>query len=160
MKCYLLSNKCLQLTGSPSYFSFCSQNHQVLNVNDSIDWEVNALIKNIYHRQATTEIVIEKSGIYDLFADIITHEPSQITLFINGVPDLSTVSGRDSGGNRIILRHFVALSKGDVVTVRNYASSAVSINTGGTETGRPALFMGFLLSPLDDECNKSCRHHK
>jgi hypothetical protein len=80
----------------------------------------------------------------------MTAEPSQITLFINGSPDLGTIGGRDSGGSRCLMRQFVKLSKGDILTVRNYESGSssvhTSVGTGGSEVGCPALFMLFLLS--------------
>jgi len=155
-KCYLLNNKSLQLEGSDVYFSLCSDHHQHLLTGESFDYAINNVIKNVYHSQGTPELIIKKDGIYDIFTDILTNEPAQITMFVNGVPDMTTVSGRDSGGNRCILRQFVKLYKGDVVTIRNYQSHATSlttaINTGGSQISSPVLLMGFLLSPIP-ECN-------
>jgi hypothetical protein len=39
------------------------------------------------------------------------------TLFVNGTPDLNTTCGRDSGANRTIIRQFVKLCKGDILTM-------------------------------------------
>jgi len=160
-KCYLLTNKCLQLEGSDVYFSLSSTHHQHLNTNDSFDYAINNAIENVGHLQGTPEIIIKKDGIYDIFADILTNEPAQITMFVNGVPDMTTVSGRDSGGNRCILRQFVKLFKGDVITIRNYQSHATAlttaINTGGTQISSPVLLMGFLLSPIS-ECTMPMHH--
>lgn len=106
--------------------------------------------ENIYHKQATTDFIIDKDGIYDIFADLIAAEPAQITVFINGVPDLKTTVGRDSGGNRTIMRQFIKLGKGDIITIRNYESSMgtlhTTLNSGGLEPGHPCFFMIFMLA--------------
>jgi hypothetical protein len=161
-KCYekfrnfLLSNKCLQITGSPAYLSTVSTHAQYIPVNQAFSFEVNALQKDICHTQATTEIIIEKDGIYDIFADVITQQSCQITLFVNGTPDLNTVSGRDSGASRTIMRQFIKLCKGDCVTVRNYDSHAGELitgsNNGGELVGHPALFMLFKLANVEEDC--------
>lgn len=161
-KCYekfrnfLLTNKCLQITGSPAYLSTISSHAQNVPINHSFNFEINDVQKDIIHIQATTEIIIEKDGIYDIFADIITQQSCQITLFINGTPDLNTVAGKDSGASRTIMRQFVKLFKGDCITVRNYESHAgdltTSINNGGELVGHPALFMLFKLANIDEEC--------
>jgi len=153
-KCYLLLNKHLQLEGSDAYISSCAGNHQIILPSGTFDYSINIVKEGVYHKQGESEIIVKKDGIYDVFADINTNEPSQITLFVNGTPEMSTVSGRDSGGNRCIMRQFVKLNKGDVVTLRNYESHSVSlstsVNSGGHRIGHPVLFMMFLLSP--NEC--------
>ena len=149
---YLISDHCkdLQLFGSPAYFSVCSANHQKLPIGDAFHWNMTSTKHNITFRQNTDHLVIEKDGIYDLFADVITAESVQLTLFINDVPDLATVSGRDSGGARCLMRQFVKLSKGDVISIKNYESHIgavnTSLNTGGPAISMSCLFMGFMLS--------------
>jgi len=162
-KCYeqyrnfLLHNKCVQVTGSSAYFNYSTTTTQTLLPNNAIDWELISLQKQIDHRQATDHLVIHRDGIYDIFCDIITAEPSQFTLFVNGTPDLNTTCGRDSGANRTIIRQFVKLCKGDILTIRNYESLTASIsttpNSGGTNPGHPAFWMGFLLSAFDEDQN-------
>jgi hypothetical protein len=159
-RCFLLSNKCLQLTGSPAYVNSFSSNSQNLKINDSFNFEYDTLKQEIYHSHGTSEYIIQKDGIYDIFVDLITNESAQITLFVNGAPDLTTTSGRDSGANRTLLRQFIKLCKGDCINVRNYESNigtlTSALNTGGNLPGHPAFFMIFLLSPIDDDnCLKS-----
>ena len=154
-KCFLLNNKCLQISGSDSYFNYASTNGQSLVAGDAIDWEVTTLKENIIHSQATSGTVITKDGIYDIFTDCITSEPSQITVFVNGTPDLSTTTGRDSGANKCILRQFIKLYKGDVIDVRNYNSNSAtittSLNSGGRLPGIPVFFIAFKLSNIEDD---------
>jgi hypothetical protein len=148
---YLLNQKWLQLAGSPAYLSVTSDVHQIVPVNGSFDWCTNILVKNVMHHQGTPTFKIEKDGVYDIFTDVITNEPSQLTLFVNGTPDYSTTFGRDSGASRCLMRQFIKLNRGDVLTIRNFESHAGSINTsinsGGNLVGQNALFMAFLLSP-------------
>jgi hypothetical protein len=154
-RCFLLHNKCLQITGSSAYFNYATSTTQTLAVGDPYLWEITTLQKEICHKQCTTSLVIERDGIYDIFADVITAEPSQITLFVNGTPDLETTCGRDSGANRTIMRQFVRLTKGDTVEVKNYSSLSTTItttlNSGGSQPGHPCFFMAFMLAPIDDE---------
>lgn len=149
-KCFLLSNKCLQLAGSPAYINVATTHKQLIDINSPIDWEVTSLKEHIYHKQSTTDFIINKDGIYDIFADLIASEPTQITLFINGIPDMKTTVGRDSGGNRTLMRQFIKLCKGDIITIRNYESTMGTLNTtlnsGGLEPGHPCFFMVFMLA--------------
>jgi len=159
-KKYLLHNKCLQVAGSPAYINVTSSIAQSLAVNQPLLWELTTIKKDFHHRQCTTSLEVKKDGIYDIFADLITNEPSQLTLFVNGTPDLNTIFGRDSGANRVLMRQFVKLCKGDIVEVRNYESSAgtlhTPLNSGGSRPGHPCFFMTFLLSPDNDwTSNKS-----
>ena len=170
-KCYekfrnfLLTNKCLQITGSPCYSSSCSSHIQTIPVNQSVNFEVNTLQKDIIHIQGTSEFIIEKDGIYDIFADIITQQTSQITLFVNGTPDLNTVFGKDTGATRTLMRQFIKLYKGDCLTIRNYESHQGDItsisNSGGELVGYPAAFMLFKLANIEEECYlKPCNPKK
>lgn len=149
---YLLSDHCknLQLFGSPAYFTVSSANHQKLSLGEALHWNFLGTKHNIAFRQSTDHLIVEKEGIYDLFADVITAESVQLTMFINDEPQLTTTSGRDSGSARCLLRQFVKLSKGDVISIRNYESHSgtvnTSLNTGGPAISMSSLFMGFMLS--------------
>jgi hypothetical protein len=158
-KKYLLSKQYLQLEGSNSYGSFSSSSHQALTASQTFYWSNNNLLNNMWHTQGSTEIMIKKSGVYDVFGDVLTDEPMQYTLFVNGTPDLSTVSGRDSGASRCLMRQFVKLDKGDILTVKNYESNNNIINTalnpGGMQVGQNVQFMTLLLRPLCDSHDDS-----
>lgn len=149
---YLLYHKFLQINGSNSYLSASTSITQVLNIGDSVHW-INKLEKhNIDFTQGDKFITIEKDGIYDIFADVITDEPLQITIFINNVPDYNSTFGRDSGAARTLIRQIRPLHKGDMVSIRNWEAHAGIVNTaenpGGSNPGQNTMFMVFLLSPL------------
>ena len=152
-KSYLLSRCDLQVAGPRAYFSVTGDVHQTISLNEAFDWPNNQLMEGVWHAQGTKTFKIEHDGIYDLFVDTLTYESQQLTLFINGSPDSSTTFGRDSGGGRLLMRQFVKLNKGDVLTVNNYESNALALNTsmnaGGQLPGHNALFMAFILCPID-----------
>jgi hypothetical protein len=151
-KNYLLKKKYLQIAGASALISTTNAHHESLTVGQALDWSHTILDQNVWHIQGKETFKIEEDGIYDIFADIITNEPSQFALFINGTPDLSTVSGRDSGGTRCLMRQLVELHRGDVISVRNFESHTTiintSINAGGELVGQNAQFMFFKLAPL------------
>ena len=155
---YLLCKKWLQINGSDAYLSMSGTSPQTVAINEALSYSTNTEIKNIIHQQGRSYLEVEKSGIYDLFVDTITDEPDQWTLFINGVPDLSAVFGRESGAARTLLRQFIKLNKGDIVEVRNYSSHAgvitASVNPGGSYIGNNKQFLVFLLTPVCDDHDK------
>jgi hypothetical protein len=156
---YLLMKKWLQIDGAQAYASACISPHQDLFIGSPIYFQ-SKQVENlrIEHRQGSTTFKVERDGIYDVFADVITNQPAQFTIFINNIPDLTTTFGRDSGGNRTLVRQFMKLQCGDVLTIRNYESAlgkvVTSSNPGGNFVGQNALFMLFRLSPID------CAVHK
>jgi hypothetical protein len=158
MKCYeqfksfLLTKKYLQLSGASAYESVSNAFHETVAVGQAIDWAHDIEKRNVWHVQGNDHFRIEEDGVYDIFGDIITNEPPQWTLFVNGTPDLTTVAGRDSGAGRCLMRQFIELHRGDIINIRNFDSHAGSINTstnaGGELVGQNAQFMFFKLSPL------------
>jgi len=164
-KQYLLHRDCLQITGSSTHFSLSGDVNQLINAGDAFELPNVGLINgNVLYTPGKPEITILEDGIYDLFADILTNEPSQITLFVNGTPDLSTVFGRDSGASRCLLRQFIKLRKGDVIYLANYLSNSGTISSqqsaGGQLAAQNCLFMTFKLSPLLPESNSPCKVQK
>jgi hypothetical protein len=151
LKEYMLYKEKLQIAGSKAYLSTVSSSVQNVGINQSFNWNTNCINNNLTHVQGKPFVVIEKTGLYDLFVDIITDEPVQLTLFVNNVPDNSTIFGRDSGANRCLMRQFVKLNKGDVLTIRNWESNSGAINSaenaGGHQVGMSCMWMMFMLDP-------------
>ena len=151
-KAFLLQKKSLQLYGSSAFSSVTNAHRERLPIGESIDWAVNILQRDIWHVQGSEPFRIKEDGVYDLFADVITDQPVQLAVFVNGTPELTTVAGRDSGAGRCLLRQFVDLRCGDLITIRNFESHIGTVNTainaGGELVGQNARFMLFKLSPL------------
>jgi hypothetical protein len=148
---FLLYKNKLQIAGSKSYLSTVSSSSQIVAIGDEFSWSTNAVQHNLKHTQGHKYAVVEHTGLYDLFADIITDEPVQISLYVNGIPETSTIFGRDSGSSRCLMRQFVKLNKGDVLTVRNWESNVNPVhsaeNAGGHQVGVACIWSLFMLDP-------------
>ena len=153
LKNYLLCKEYLQIAGCKAHVSIANSFIQTLLPNEPFRWSTPVLKSHhIKYIPGDTFITIEKSGLYDVFADIATNEPLQIALFVNNVAVPITNFGRDSGSNRCVMRQFVALKRGDVISINNYLSTSASVttveNAGGNNVGNNALFMAFFLHPI------------
>ena len=141
----------LQIAGSKSYLSTIASSSQKIITNDSIKWSTNCIDYQLEHIQGKDHAIIEKTGLYDIFVDVITDEPAQLTLFVNNSPDNSTIFGRDSGANRCLMRQFVKFNKGDILTIRNWESNSGTINSaenaGGHQVGVNCIWTMFMLDP-------------
>lgn len=149
-KKYLLSNKYTEPAGSDAFLSVSSATTQTIQLGESLVWNIKITERNIHFSQGKPDIIIKRTGDYDMFVDIITSRPSQFTIFVNNKPVMESTSGRDSGANRCLLRQILHLCKGDCVSVRNYQSSLGSVITsdalGGVFVGTNAALMMFKLS--------------
>jgi len=153
LKNYLLCKEYLQIAGAKAYFSIVNSLIQTVLPNAPFYWSTPVLKEHhVKFTPGDNFLKIEKTGLYDIFADIATNEPLQIALFVNGVAVPITNFGRDSGSNRCIIRQFVALKCGDVISIRNYLSTSPSVttvsNAGGNNVGNNLLIMAFFLHPI------------
>jgi hypothetical protein len=151
-KNYLLKKDNLLLTGSSDYIDIISSTKQVIANQQSFDWSISSIQSNIIHSNGSYSCVINKTGIYNILYDIITNEPSQMSVFVNGVRDIHTTTGKNSGSSRNTMNQHIELKKGDVVEVKNddsYVGNITpSINAGGLLPGNNRMFILFLLSNL------------
>ena len=149
---YLLYHHFLQIAGTKSYISVSTSVPQQVLVGNYFYWENEVLNKGAKFTPGENVITIKQDGIYDVFADISTDEPDQVTLFINNVADYNTTFGRDSGAARCLMRQFLPLKCGDVISVCNWESHAGTIktaeNAGGEYPDQDSLLIAFMLSPL------------
>ena len=139
----------LQITSSSAYFYVSSSYKQKVLLNAPFIWNENIQVKNIEYDNGIFKI--KESGIYDLFGDIVTNEPLQYILFINGIPDLNSCFGRNSSANRCLLSQFVSFKEGDVFEIRNCSSYSedININSISFAIGQSIMFSGFKLSLSD-----------
>jgi hypothetical protein len=147
---FLLANEDLNLKGSVAFISACSSTPLTLELNKNMDFNITSLQRDVDFVQGTFSFTIKKAGIYDLSLDLLTNQPHQITQFVNNVADLTTVSGRNSGGSRGMIKQFSKYNAGDVLNYRNYQSSAgnliMSLNAGGLLVGKNRSIILFYLS--------------
>ena len=114
---YLLCKEYLQIAGSQAYISMAGSVPESLISGQTFNWGINQQIHDIWHKQGTAQATIQYAGIYDIFGDVLANQPQQLTMFVNDVPNQSTIFGRDSGAGRTLQRQFVKLCKGDKISV-------------------------------------------
>jgi hypothetical protein len=155
---YLLAQCELQIAGPSAYSEAVSDVVQEITAGNTFDFNYKLENRNVEHIQGSDSFTVKQDGIYDFFVDLATNEAVQLSLYVNGVVEPTTVFGRDSGGARLLLRQFLALKCGDKVTVNNNLSNATSlttaINAGGQLVGENLQLIAFRLSAYDRDCNK------
>jgi hypothetical protein len=150
---YLLHQECLQITGCSTIVKATTDTLETLALNDSLYWSNTSLQNNIEHVQGKSTFKIKECGIYQLIAGALFNEASQLTLYINGVPNASTISGRDSGSAKLLIRQILHLKKCDELSIVNASSSSTSLSTqlnaGGNLVSQDTSLLLYKLSPPD-----------
>ena len=157
-KQYLLEDKCLELKGCVSYHLIDSTSSQKLYLEDPVVWNYNSITQKVYFKTGDSTVKVLESGIFYVQFDLQAKTPSQFTIFINGVADVSTITGIDSGSGQVSIRQLLELHKGDVLSVKNHSSFLNPVitvmNPGGTNPGINAIFLGQRFGPIPKKCIK------
>jgi hypothetical protein len=113
-------------------------NAQTVAVEADVIFDLNGgLSTGITHAPGTAQIAVTNSGKYEVTFSVSCVEPNQFALFINGAPGVGTVYGSGAGTQQNSGQAIIALTAGDVLTLRNHSSAAaVGLQTlaGGTQT--------------------------
>jgi hypothetical protein len=99
------------------------------------------LTSGILHAAGAAGITLVNAGIYKVAFSVSGTEPNQMALFVNGALVPGTVYGSGAGTQQNSGQAIVTIAAGDVLTVRNYTSSAaVGLATpiGGTQANTNA----------------------
>ncbi len=121
----------------PQYGYVYNKSAQVVPIEADVTFDTNGITTpGITHAPGTSQIDITVTGDYVVFFSISTVEPGQFALFVNGAPIMGAVYGSGAGTQQNSGQTMLALSSGDVLTLRNHTSaSAVTLqtDTGGTQ---------------------------
>jgi hypothetical protein len=111
---------------------------QTVPVETDVIFDTNGiLIPVIMHTPGTTQITVTNPGNYEVTFSVSGVEPNQFALFLNGSPVTGTVYGSGAGTQQNNGQAIIAVTAGDVLTLRNHSSAAaVTLQTldGGTQT--------------------------
>jgi hypothetical protein len=155
---YLLEDKCLELKGCESYYLVDSTALQKINLEDPVYWNYDSVTYKTYFKTGESTVKVLENGIYYLHFDLQAKTPSQFTIYVNGVPDQSTITGIDSGSGQVSIRQLLELHKGDVLSVKNHSSFLNPVitvmNPGGSNPGINAVFFGQRFGPIQKKCIK------
>uniref|UniRef100_UPI0038B334A3 BclA C-terminal domain-containing protein n=1 Tax=Aquibacillus kalidii TaxID=2762597 RepID=UPI0038B334A3 len=111
---------------------------QVVPIEADVIFGSNGIITpGITHTPGTSQILVTTPGDYEVTFSVSGVQPNQFSLFLNGSPVTETVYGSGAGTQQNNGQAIIAVSAGDVLTLRNHSSSAaVTLQTsaGGTQT--------------------------
>jgi hypothetical protein len=148
---WLLCNRHLQIQGASALLGIRTTTPQAINVGEPLIWKIKLIDRNVGYIQGEEKVWICQDGEYDILTDIISNQPDQFAIFVNGKPVNTTITGQDTGSARLSLRAILPLCKGDYVTFVNWKSSVnpvvTTLNSGGSEVGLNAGFLMYRLGP-------------
>jgi len=137
MKKLMLCDPELMVSGAECYADIYNTVIETIPISSNVTFEFNNALAQAEHLPNASDLVIKKSGIYLLLNILNVNDPSQWSVFINGIPNAVTTTGLNSGASQTTRTCIVALNCGDVITVRNHVSpkeSTLTVNAGGDGT--------------------------
>ena len=103
-----------------SFVNFISKSKQIIEPTNAVIFEKSNSIFNIDFKNNTNYITILNSGIYIINLNAHFTNTCNLGLFINNLPDLSTINYSKSG--IINIYQIIKLIKNDKLSIRNYDS--------------------------------------
>jgi hypothetical protein len=138
-KHYLLINCKLMPAGTDAFIETAHRAAANFKLNTPILLPINVFDVKLKHVTGSGDFIIRKDGLYKYSAEFETQEPTQLTIFVNGIANTTTVFGTDSGASQGVINNILKLCKGDCVQIRNAWSVGSSdnsinldVNPGGT----------------------------
>jgi hypothetical protein len=98
----------------------------------AVTFSNNGPIVGFTHVPGTSDVVVTASGTYAVFFNLTGQQQSQFALFRNGIAVPESVYGSGSGNTGPYGQVILALTAGDVLTLRNHTSntSSITLNNG------------------------------
>jgi len=118
----LKREKHLMVNGSDAYGTFFSYSPQTIHPNEGAVFEKRCNVLNLKLKVGGDKIKVARSGMYMLNLTALFDQPSQVAVFVNDVPELSTVSSSANSNNMVSVHQILKLYCDDVLSVRNYLS--------------------------------------
>jgi hypothetical protein len=123
---------------------------ETVGLGGAVSFNSNGVLSSgIEHVAGTTDIVVLSAGTYEIAFSTSTVAPSQLTLFVDGVPISGSTYGSGAGTQQNGGQVIGSLPAGTVLTLRNYLSSAaveLQPNAGGTQ---PSTNASILITLVD-----------
>jgi len=153
----LLCKDCdLLLKGSDCFASIYSDVDQTVALESPVIYNKTKILNNATANLALGEIVINKSGYFDVSFVSGPKQASQITVFVNGNPIVASTTGTNKGANQLHLNIILSLKSGDVISIRNHTSLVGAVDfgsdAGGLISGVSASFLLFKIANLNVDC--------
>jgi len=129
--------KCAPWMGSDCFISVYDDTLQAISVGEAIQFNYfhNAYNIEFNPKVDPSKIMVKKTGVFYIHLQMDVDIPCQFTLFINGVPNTSTVDGTNTGGVQFATTGLLYLKRNDVLQWINYTSAqgivTRTLNAGG-----------------------------
>jgi hypothetical protein len=111
---------------------------QTVALDGAVTFSSNGVMTaGITHSIGDAGITLVSAGAYKITFSVSTTEPSQISLFINGVVVAGTTYGSGAGTQQNTGQAILTIAAGNVLTIRNYSSPAaigLAALIGGTQS--------------------------
>lgn len=134
MKKMMLCDPELMVTGAETYCDIYNTAAQEIAMGGTVTMEFNDSLVHFEHLPNAGEIIVKKNGIYVVLLSLNINDPTQWTIYVNGIPHAASTAGTNGGAVVFNTHHIMALAMGDIVTVRNYSSpkaTTLTVNAGG-----------------------------
>lgn len=146
------------LCGSDCFISLYDDQEQVISVGEAVSFNYFQHKANVIFDATVdpTKLTVQRGGYFLVSSTIDTDMPCQFTIFVNDVPDMSTVCGSNAGAVPFTTRFLMLLKAGDVLRWVNYTSAqgavTKTINAGGKTPSINAQFLLFRIAPEANPC--------
>ena len=113
-------------------------------------FDANGPLSGVTHTPASADIVITNAGTYEISFGVSGSEPNQFAIFVNDVPQQSTVGGSGAGTQQNNISAIVTVPAGAVINLVNYVTAgAVTLASvvGGTQPNVTAFVNINAVSP-------------
>lgn len=122
---------------------------ETIALGGAVSFGFNGVLSpGIEHVAGSTDIVVTTAGIYEIDFSTSTVGPSQLTLFVDGVPISGSTYGSGAGTQQNAGQVLASLPAGATLTLRNHLSSAaveLQPNAGGTQASTNASILMTLI---------------
>lgn len=134
MKKMMMCDPELMVTGAETYADIYNTATQSIAMGGTVTMEFNDSLVHFEHVPNTGDVIVKKNGVYLVLLSLNINDPTQWTIYVNGIPHVPSTAGTNGGAVVFNTYHIMALACGDIVTVRNYSSpkaTTLTVNAGG-----------------------------
>jgi hypothetical protein len=113
--------------GLSNYGQIYNISSQNVPVENDITFDTNGIMTSIFiHVPGTSGLTVLADGMFQIFFNVLTLGPNQFAITVNGLPNAGTVFAVGSGMSQNNGQTILALSAGDVLTLRNHSSTTTA----------------------------------
>lgn len=135
--------------GLSAYAYVYNVSAELVPVETDIAFDSNGILQGVTHGIGAQQIVVSATGIYEVNWIVSGVESNQFGLFVNGTSATGSVFGSGAGTQQNSGQVILALSAGDVVTLRNHSSAAVVTLQPVAGGGQTSVNAAILLRKLN-----------